>query len=69
MHIIKTQKDWIKYKNLQNGRVLPLEPSHKPESPDNFPVIVVSNLSPNGHKIVINHSFVYQDDAKKLLKS
>ncbi len=69
MEIIKNFKQWADYQKRQNNRVLPLEPSHKPEIPDSYPLIVVTNSAPNGYKIVFNHSFIYKKDAKNLLNS
>ena len=68
MQIIRNLKDWTNYRKIQNNRVIPLEPIHKPENPNKYPCIVLSFLSSMGAKMVINHSFVYSKDAEKLLK-
>lgn len=69
--LIKNQKDWNKYKNQQEQRIIPCKLHHNLE-PENFPFLVSCYIkfekSYGEFDYIINYSFVYKSDARKLLK-
>ena len=69
--LIKNQKDWNKYKKIQENRVFPCKLHHNLQQPDQFPCLVSSYIKFERFgdaDYSVNYSFVYKSDARKLLK-
>ena len=68
--LIKNIKDWNKYKKTQENRVFPCKLHHS-QQPSQFPCLVSSYIKFEEFGVSdysINYSFVYESDARKLLK-
>lgn len=68
MQLIKSKKEWSNYLTFQKNRVnnAPIESNE----PENFPFLVKTYISyKDGGIYKLDNSFVYLEDAEKLIKS